>query len=409
MSEEREQSKPMLYFIPWWDDYVSLNYDFVTDRPLDDTKVTSHELYTKAPYDGILVSKVKIEENKRNMRIMEDAGIHQFLKFDGPIFGDCGAYGYIEEDVPPYSPEEITDYYDRLGFNYGVSLDHLIVKSTEDQKHERFSLTMKNAEKFLSRHQEKGYSYVPVGAAQGWNPSSYKEATTNLIDMGYEYIAVGGLTRSQTPEVLAALAGVKEAIDASKKRIRVHLFGVARLKAIGHLLRLGVTSFDSASHLRRAWLGAGTNYILPKGRGYAALRVPQSDRSPRAKKILESGQMTEEELEELDRACMELIRMYDRDDADLDEVLEAILWYDSVMGDRRSHADAYKRTLTDRPWKTCPCAICRDVGVEVIVFRGNNRNRRRGFHNTWVFYNELQAVIKRELSGGAQTVLDEFA
>ncbi|MHA1769579.1 MAG: tRNA-guanine transglycosylase DpdA [Candidatus Thorarchaeota archaeon] len=400
--------KPMLYFIPWWDDFVDLNYDFIHDEPTDGIKVTSHQIYERAPYDGILASKMKIEDNMKTMTRIESVGIHEYLGFDGPVFGDCGAYGYIKEDMPPISTNEIADYYQRLGFDYGVSVDHLIVKSTEDQKHRRFELTLKNAEEFIQRHESKGYDYVPVGAAQGWDPASYKSATKSLLDMGYEYIAVGGLTRSQTPVVLAALNGVHEAILKSKRRVRVHLFGVARLNAIGDLLRLGVTSFDSASHLRRAWLGAGSNYILPGGRGYAAIRVPQWNRSPRAKEILQSGYMSEEELESMDTACMDLIRMYDKGEADIDEVLEAVLWYDSILGDKRDHADAYKKTLTERPWKQCSCAICRQVGIEVIVFRGNNRNRRRGFHNTYVFYHDLQRTIADELSGGQQTRLTDF-
>ena len=196
--------------------------------------------------------------------------------------------------------------------------------------------------------------------------------------------------------------------DLLGKNIRVHLFGVARLNAVEGLMRLGVTSFDSASYLRRAWLGAGSNYILPGGKGYAALRVPQWDRSPRSRSILEGGYMSEEELRNMDAACMDLIRMYDREEADIDEVLEAVLWYDSIMGDDRDHADAYRKTLQDRPWKKCPCAICREAGVEVIVFRGNNRNRRRGFHNTHVFYNELQQVIREGQSGAEQTQLSDF-
>jgi hypothetical protein len=49
----------------------------------------------------------------------------------------------------------------------------------------------------------------------------------------------------------------------------------------------------------------------------------------------------------------------------------------------------YQRTLEAMPWKHCPCTLCREQGVEVILFRGNNRNRRRGFHNTFVFYHLL--------------------
>ncbi|MGY5864852.1 MAG: tRNA-guanine transglycosylase DpdA [Candidatus Thorarchaeota archaeon] len=406
--KKTQANKGLLYFIPWWDDYVDLNYDFIEDRPTDGIKVTAHHLYEHASYDGILASRVKIEDNKKNMKRIRDMGIHEYLDFKGPVFGDCGAYGYIDEDEPPYSSVEIADFYDSVGFDYGVSVDHLIVKSVIDQKHERFDLTLKNAELFLKQHQKKGYTYNPVGAAQGWDPASYKEAVESLIDMGYEYIAVGGQTRSQTPKVLSVLSAVHDVIKKSKKDIKVHLFGIARLNAIPHLIRFGVTSFDSASHLRRAWLGAGTNYILPGKKGYSALRVPQSDRSPKAKEILEKGQIDQEELALFEQACMELLRQFDKKKADIDEVLEAILWYDSMMGDTRNHADTYRKTLTDKPWKSCPCDICKKVGIEVIIFRGNNRNRRRGFHNTRVFYDELQGVLKDLKDGNQQTSLEDF-
>ena len=45
------------------------------------------------------------------------------------------------------------------------------------------------------------------------------------------------------------------------------------------------------------------------------------------------------------------------------------------------HESEYARVLKDAPWRTCPCAVCREIGIEVILFRGLNRNKRRGFHN----------------------------
>ena len=53
----------------------------------------------------------------------------------------------------------------------------------------------------------------------------------------------------------------------------------------------------------------------------------------------------------------------------------------------------YLQVLTDQPWKRCPCSVCKGIGVEVIIFRGNNRNRRRGFHNTYVFYNQVKEIV----------------
>ncbi|EGV17224.1 hypothetical protein [Thiocapsa marina] len=48
------------------------------------------------------------------------------------------------------------------------------------------------------------------------------------------------------------------------------------------------------------------------------------------------------------------------------------------------------------PWKHCPCEICRRDGIDVIIFRGNNRLRRRGFQNTDVFYRPLQRALAGE-------------
>ncbi|EMC3067100.1 tRNA-guanine transglycosylase, partial [Salmonella enterica] len=50
-------------------------------------------------------------------------------------------------------------------------------------------------------------------------------------------------------------------------------------------------------------------------------------------------------------------------------------------------------TLGDRPWRKCECNICRSIGINVIIFRGAERNRRRGFHNIQVLYNRLQYTL----------------
>jgi hypothetical protein len=55
----------------------------------------------------------------------------------------------------------------------------------------------------------------------------------------------------------------------------------------------------------------------------------------------------------------------------------------------------YRRTLNDRPWKACGCPICKDVSVEVILFRGSNRNKRRGIHNLAIYEKHLKALDLR--------------
>ena len=49
-------------------------------------------------------------------------------------------------------------------------------------------------------------------------------------------------------------------------------------------------------------------------------------------------------------------------------------------------------TLKEMPWKKCKCSICKEVGIEVILFRGNNRNRRRGMHNLYAYGNRVKYI-----------------
>ena len=59
----------------------------------------------------------------------------------------------------------------------------------------------------------------------------------------------------------------------------------------------------------------------------------------------------------------------------------------------KDQAGAYRDVLDDAPWKTCPCSICAKAGINVILFRGSERNKRRGFHNLYVFRRRLDREL----------------
>jgi hypothetical protein len=59
--------------------------------------------------------------------------------------------------------------------------------------------------------------------------------------------------------------------------------------------------------------------------------------------------------------------------------------------------EEYRRLLLARPWERCRCPICVEHGIEVAIFRGNNRNRRRGFHNTRRFYDQFEEDLPKIL------------
>ncbi|MBW4616376.1 MAG: queuine tRNA-ribosyltransferase family protein [Desmonostoc vinosum HA7617-LM4] len=405
----------MQYFIPEWDDKVDVGYDFLQDefslnRKAYRDDIYAHEIYSKPNYHGILVSKVVVDKRKSKRADIENiGGIHNFIKFQDKIMGDCGAFGYIKQEEPPYNTVEILDYYEKLKFNYGVSIDHLIVGPFAEPgvREKRYDLTLRNAEEFISKHQKIGYNFTPIGVAQGWSPETYADAVKTLVEMGYDYIAIGGVARTRTIEILEIL---KEVYQHLTPKTRLHLFGVGRIDALPYFRHLGVTSFDSASPLRKAWFDAIENYHTLSGKAYAAVRIPFVDKqSQRIKYLLSSG-YERETLKQLEQEALKAIREYDKGNISLDESLDKLLAYDELLElprngkvnptakarRLRQHTRLYRELLEVKPWQECECKICQDYGVETIIFRGNDRNRRRGFHNTYVFYKRFQEFLKTE-------------
>lgn len=110
-------------------------------------------------------------------------------------------------------------------------------------------------------------------------------------------------------------------------------------------------------------------------------------------------------LVEAEKKALSLVRDFDKGEAGIKETLNAVIDYqrflleidakDTTSVDKKLSelAKRVERTLEDQPWKKCSCDICSKVGVEVIIFRSNNHNRRRGFHNLHVYRNHLKKTI----------------
>lgn len=394
---DKTHRKRLRYFIPEWDDLVDPDYHFITDTHSGgggdwSNEVYAHQMYPEPNYDGILVSKVVAEKSAKKRERINRLGVHRYLRVPRsfPVMGDCGAFGYIMDEEPPYSTDEILDYYTRLDFDYGVSIDHLIVKATEGQKQFRYDLTINNAEEFLREHRKRGLQWTPIGAVQGWDAQSYAEAARKYVAMGYKYIALGGMVRTSTKEILQILEWVHQVVP---KSVDIHLFGVARMKALSDFARLGIRSVDSASYLRQAWMRLAQSYLSLSGE-YAALRIPEAGKSFRAKRMQDHAALDERQVQRLERNALKAVRALADHRCSVDNCLNALLEYDQyVTSDRVDMTELYRKTLTERPWERCECALCRMIGVEIIIFRGNNRNRRRGFHNTYIFYRLAQKIL----------------
>jgi queuine/archaeosine tRNA-ribosyltransferase len=397
---QKEHRERLRFFIPDWDDMVDPNFDFIGERHSAGkgnwtNQVYAHQIFSEPNYDGILISKAVIEKDRRKREWVTELGIHRFLRVpqEFPIMGDCGAFSYISQDIPPYTTDEILDYYTNLGFDYGVSLDHLLfgAKTPEEAK-ERYHLTIRNAREFITEHRRRGLQWRPIGAIQGWNPESYAAAAQEYLEMGYEYIGIGGLVRSKTEYILEIAQAVNEVVPAD---MNVHLFGVARTEGLEAFIKHGVSSADSASYLRKAWMDVHRGYLTDDS-AYTVLRIPYVEAVIKRLKSTVEGFSAEEEtrIRDLEKQALDNIRGLAKGKVDTSACADALVEYENIARPN-SHKmkPRYLRTLNERPWEACDCPICQDAGVEVIIFRGNNRNRRRGFHNTHVFYRNMQRVI----------------
>lgn len=421
-------------------DYVDPKYDFLTDSSQPGRErywhdQYAHEIMDDAPYDGLLVSMSAIRQADgvsaskvrytpaEEQRLLRE-GARRFLRFDGPehrdlmLMGDCGAFAYVENQNPAYSPSEVVEFYLDAEFTHGVSPDHVIFNcdlqnpdagdQTKDTLY-RYEITLENARTFRNLVRDEGDLFEPMGAVQGWSPNSMADASAALVKMGYKYLAIGGLVPLKVDAIKNVLQAIRNKIGPEPQ---MHLLGFAKADHIGEFTGYGITSFDSTSPLIRAFKDEKSNYYMDNGRGgldyYTAIRVPQAMDNARLMQGVKRGLFHAEDLQMREKRALLLLREFDQGKRTVDETLEAIMDYSQflVRGDATGVAvqdralalirARIERTLQDRPWKHCDCAICRDVGVEVIIFRGSNRNKRRGFHNLGVYHRHLHRTLANQ-------------
>lgn len=412
-------------------DFVDPGFDFATDRNAEGRIVQwddeyPHEFLELAPYDGILVSRGIVGDVQHQgkytlpqmMRFRRE-GARKFLRYSEQtfpgslLFGDCGAFTYRNQKVPPYKPADTVKFYADGGFTHGCSVDHIIFDFDEglgrpreemsQDTLDRYSLTLElAAEFFVESKRLRGFT--PMGVIQGWSAPSMAWAASQLVHMGYDYLAVGGLVPLNVSQIHSALAAIRDAIPS---RVRLHLLGFGKIEHLAEFERYGVASFDTTSPLLRAFKDATKNYFARDAEGelsyYTAIRVPQARDNNKLKAKSRRGVLHQETAMQLEASALEAIRSNVAGKMEMDKALDHILAYWKALNWREDddegmqrrallkQREIYRRTLKDQPWRGCGCRVCREAGVETLLFRSSNRNKRRGMHNLHVFYQHLLA------------------
>ena len=199
----------MKFFLPYWEDWVHRDFDPITDTYSGgfENSLFAHEIFKPPPYDGILLSlgmfefKLKLLKVNGRPTIRGYESVKEYLRIDSlglPVMGDCGAFTYVNEKEPLLSVDEAVKTYSLLGFDYGISVDHICsdVILVEKGKEELFSykskkesrgklklelseselefrrqISLENGEEFLKK--VKGFH--PVGAAQGYSGDLHRQ------------------------------------------------------------------------------------------------------------------------------------------------------------------------------------------------------------------------------------------
>jgi hypothetical protein len=415
----------MKFFFPDARDVVDPSFDFRTEKRSDSRvllrdDIYAHEVFEKPPFDGLLLSKAIVDgsatssgkysmaQRQRLLRV----GAKEFFRIEKKdllTMGDCGAFSYVREERPPYTVDEVIDFYTDCGFDLGLSVDHVILGYDENFDSplpgvdpvppdwtRRQEITLDLADSFFSVCRLRKSCFQPMGVAQGWSPGSYARAVKQLQRIGYSYIALGGLVPLKTHEILAIL---KEVAKVRSKGTGLHLLGVTRCEGLLEFKRHGVRSFDSTSPLRKAFKDDKDNYFTPK-RTYTAIRVPQVDGNPKLMARIQAGQVDQRAARVLEQACLSALNSFDAGQGSIDEATRVLGQYQELCEGTQSLLEVYREVLRDKPWKDCPCDVCQKLGIHVILFRGAERNRRRGFHNIFTTYRIIQELLSSSTSDG---------
>ena len=249
--------------------------------------------------------------------------------------------------------------------------------------------------------------FEPMGAVQGWSPESMAQAAVGLENMGYKYLAIGGLVPLKVEVIHVVLQALRKAI---KPETKIHLLGFAKADKIHEFTGYGITSFDSTSPLIRAFKDAKANYYMDSPGGgldyYTAIRIPQAMENTRLVQGIKRGIFSAEDLQRREQKALVALRSFDRGEESAASTLNAVMDYHRFLVEGESEdvarqgkdlakmKDMVGRTLQDAPWKRCNCDVCSAVGVEVIIFRSSNRNKRRGFHNLGVYHKHVQTTME---------------
>lgn len=224
-------------------------------------------------------------------------GLHDFMKWDGPILTDSGGFQVMslsklrkmsEEGVNFQShidgrsymltPERSIEIQTLLGANIRMILDECTpFPATEKQARDSMALSTRWAERSKKAFQQydKGEGDALFGIVQGGIYESLRlESVSNLLEIGFDGYAVGGLAVGEgQEEMLKVLDFTVPAMPENKPR---YLMGVGTPEDLVQAVSRGIDMFDCVMPTR-----AGRHGLAYTRKGKVNLKNARHANDPR--------------------------------------------------------------------------------------------------------------------------------
>lgn len=235
--------------------------------------------------EGMMVNAFETFANSNILNLVRERGIHEFLKFKGPVFMDSGGFMLMKRSGSSVTPLEVLQLYKDARCDMGAVLDHpLDPMLSVDPNNKRWETTLINTSIMFQNRNE--LTLVPI--VHGHSRNKLRKSCEQVKDIvgDVSIIAIGSLVPLIRMKVLNgrfAQSSFRRLVDCIQivremfPNAFMHVFGIGGASTMHLLFSLRVDSADSLSWRIKAGHGA----IQLPGRGDRFL----SDHGPKRRVI----------------------------------------------------------------------------------------------------------------------------
>lgn len=200
----------------------------------------------------------------------------------GPMIWDCGAWSYKGETTPRLGRDEVTPAWAAAQYaacarsgDFAVAPDHMLIPGLGNIEARR-AFNRESALRFI----ELCPTHLrPMAAVHGLDlPERILNARFHIA-IGYKALALGGLAGQASKRQM-----ILEVVGELRRHfpdVWLHVLGLSSPAYAAEWRRLGIDSFDGASHFKQAFT-AGRFFIAENGQltGYPAARPGEAITAP---------------------------------------------------------------------------------------------------------------------------------